>query len=124
MVPVGEALQRLESDGLVESRPRSGTVVDAFREDVRGHYVVREALETQAARLFAEKATAAAELWMAAVLDEAYADPCRASTTPSSMHWLSPSHCRVCGLPGAAGGHREEPRADSQLAVQRRGRLP
>jgi len=57
-VPVSEALQRLELEGLLESRPRAGTRVRIpTQEDVRGHYVVREALETQAARLFAELAT-------------------------------------------------------------------
>lgn len=78
MVPVAEALQRLEVDGLVESRPRSGTTVRRpTREDIRGHYVIREALETQAARLFAEHATAAerTELRQAAVrLDQAFTD--------------------------------------------------
>lgn len=78
IVPVGEALQRLETEGLVESRPRSGTTVcRPSRADIRGHYVVREALETQAARLFAEHATPQqrAELRkLAARLDRAYAD--------------------------------------------------
>jgi DNA-binding GntR family transcriptional regulator len=59
-LPVSEALLRLEFEGLLESRPRAGTRVRIpSREDVRGHYVVREALEMQAARLFAEVATAA-----------------------------------------------------------------
>ncbi|MFB3825241.1 MAG: GntR family transcriptional regulator [Bryobacteraceae bacterium] len=59
LLPVAEALQRLEHEGLVESRPRSGTRVRVPNPDeIRGHYVVREALETQAARLFAEKSTA------------------------------------------------------------------
>jgi DNA-binding GntR family transcriptional regulator len=58
LIPVAEALQRLEREGLVESRPRSGTRVRVPTADqVRGHYIVREALETQAARLFAERAT-------------------------------------------------------------------
>jgi DNA-binding GntR family transcriptional regulator len=57
-LPVSEALQRLEAEGYLESRPRAGTRVRIpSAEDVRGHYVVREALETQAARLFAEVAT-------------------------------------------------------------------
>ena len=59
LVPVSEALQRLEFEGLLESRPRAGTRVKIPTEqDVRGHYVVREALEVQAAKLFAEVATA------------------------------------------------------------------
>ena len=58
MLPIGEALQRLEADGLIESRPRVGTRVRIPTEDdVRGHYVLREALETMSARLFAERAT-------------------------------------------------------------------
>src|ERR1700704_5145878 len=58
-LPVSEALLRLEFEGLLESRPRAGTRVRIpSREDVRGHYVVREALEAQAARLFSTVATA------------------------------------------------------------------
>lgn len=58
MLPVSEALQRLEFEGLLESRPRAGTRVRIPTEqDVRGHYVVREALEVQAAKLFAAVAT-------------------------------------------------------------------
>ncbi len=59
-LPVSEALLRLEFEGLLESRPRAGTRVRIpTREDVVGHYVVREALEGQAAMLFAQTATAA-----------------------------------------------------------------
>lgn len=58
--PVSEALLHLERDGLVESRPRVGTRVRIpTRQDVEDRSLVREALETQAARLFAERATAA-----------------------------------------------------------------
>src|SRR5579871_2073238 len=57
-LPVSEALLRLEFEGLLESRPRAGTRVRIpSREDVRGHYIVREALEVQAARLFTEMAS-------------------------------------------------------------------
>ncbi len=59
LVPVAEALQRLEAEGLVESRPRIGTrVCRPTAEDIRGRYEVREALESQVARLFAEKSSA------------------------------------------------------------------
>jgi len=58
-LPVSEALLRLEFEGLLESRPRAGTRVRIpSREDVRGHYIVREALEVQAAKLFSVVATA------------------------------------------------------------------
>ena len=57
-LPVSEALMRLELEGLLESRPRAGTRVRIpSRDDVQGHYIVREALEAQAARLFAKLAT-------------------------------------------------------------------
>jgi len=56
-LPVTEALIRLENEGLLESRPRAGTRVRVpTRQDVEGHYVVREALEVQAAMLFSERA--------------------------------------------------------------------
>ena len=58
LLPVSEAFQRLEFEGLLESRARAGTRVRIPTEqDVRGHYVVREALEVESARLFAEAAT-------------------------------------------------------------------
>jgi len=57
-LPVSEALLRLEIEGLLESRPRAGTRVRIpSPEDVQGHYVVREALEVQAAMRFTQVAT-------------------------------------------------------------------
>lgn len=57
-LPISEAIQRLESEGLVESRPRVGTRVRVpTAQDLRDTYIVREALETQSARLFCEKAS-------------------------------------------------------------------
>jgi DNA-binding GntR family transcriptional regulator len=59
-LPITEAMQRLEVEGLVESRPRIGTRVRIPTEqDIRNSYVIREALESQAARLCAEQITAA-----------------------------------------------------------------
>jgi DNA-binding GntR family transcriptional regulator len=60
LVPVAEALRRLEDDRLVESRARAGTRVRVHTaEDVRQLYELREALETQSARLFCQRAIAA-----------------------------------------------------------------
>ena len=57
-LPVSEALLRLEFEGMLESRPRAGTRVRIpSPEDVKGHYLVREILEAEAARRFAEHAT-------------------------------------------------------------------
>lgn len=59
LLPVAEALHRLEFEGLLESRPRAGTRVRIpSHEDVKGHYVVREALEVQAAMRVARAASA------------------------------------------------------------------
>jgi DNA-binding GntR family transcriptional regulator len=59
-LPVTEALLRLEFEGLLESRPRAGTRVRIpSPEDVEGNYVVRQALETQAAMLCSQMATPA-----------------------------------------------------------------
>lgn len=59
-LPVTEALRRLETEGLIESRPRIGTRVRIPSEqDIRDSNVIREALESQAARLCAQRITAA-----------------------------------------------------------------
>jgi len=58
IVPVAQALQRLEIEGLVESRPRAGTRVKAPNEDeIRERFELRQALECQSARLCAERST-------------------------------------------------------------------
>jgi DNA-binding GntR family transcriptional regulator len=58
--PITEALQQLEIEGLVESAPRVGTRVRVpTRQDVEDRAMVREALEMQSSRLFAERATPA-----------------------------------------------------------------
>ena len=58
-LPVTEALKCLETEGLVESRPRIGTRVRIPSEqDIRDSNVIREALESQAARLCAQNITA------------------------------------------------------------------
>jgi DNA-binding GntR family transcriptional regulator len=71
VLPVSEALKRLEEDGLVESRPRAGTRVRVPSEpDVHDLYELREALESQAARLFAERATPAQRRGLRRLADE------------------------------------------------------
>ena len=58
LLPVAQALRQLESDKLVESRPRAGTRVRVpNKEEVRGRCTVREALEAQSARLCCVRAT-------------------------------------------------------------------
>jgi DNA-binding GntR family transcriptional regulator len=57
-LPISQAIERLEYEELVESLPRVGTrVTMPTPQDIREHNILREALECQAARLFAEKAS-------------------------------------------------------------------
>jgi len=58
LLPVAEALQRLENEGLVESQSRVGTrVCLPTAQDIRDRYEIREALESQAARLYSQRAS-------------------------------------------------------------------
>jgi DNA-binding GntR family transcriptional regulator len=58
LVPVNEAMSRLENEYLIENSPRVGTKVRIpSPQDIRGFWAVREGLETQAARLYARVAT-------------------------------------------------------------------
>lgn len=98
VVPVTDALQRLESEGLVESRPRVGTRVRVpTAQDIRGHYVVREALESQSARLFAQKATADERqelLRLAQHLDALYAAPSPCEADLDQLFRVHQAHFR------------------------------
>jgi DNA-binding GntR family transcriptional regulator len=98
VVPVADALQRLENEGLIESRPRVGTRVRVpSAQDIRGHYVVREALESQSARLFAERATAEERdeiKRMAARLDAMYAEHAGDTHSPDEWFRLHQEHLR------------------------------
>ena len=53
LAPVQQAISRLAAEGLLEIQPRRGTRVRVIQhEDVRGHLILREALECQAARMY------------------------------------------------------------------------
>lgn len=67
-LPISDAIRRLEQEGLVESKPRVGTRVRIpTAQDVRDCYILREALECEAARLFAEKASSQERLELQAM---------------------------------------------------------
>jgi DNA-binding GntR family transcriptional regulator len=76
LLPVMEAMLRLEVEGFLESRPRAGTRIRIpTLEDVEGHFIIREALETQSAKLYTQSATEserAAMEKLAVRVDEAY----------------------------------------------------
>jgi GntR family transcriptional regulator, rspAB operon transcriptional repressor len=92
-LPISEALQRLENEGLVESRPRAGTRVRVpTADEVRGRYVVREALEAESARLCCEHADFQQRLelrHMAGQIDTLYA---RTATTEADSDFLHIVH--------------------------------
>ncbi len=53
VAPVLEAMLRLEHEGFLETTPRKGTQVRVFTEaDIKGHLLIKEALECVAARLY------------------------------------------------------------------------
>ena len=56
IAPVREALMKLTMEGFVETIPRKGTIVKAInREDIYGRFILREAIECQAARMYCGK---------------------------------------------------------------------
>lgn len=58
LLPISQAFRQLESEKLLESRPRAGTRVRIPQpEEIRGRCIVREALEAQSARLCSVNAT-------------------------------------------------------------------
>lgn len=71
-IPLREAMQRLQQDGLVVVVPRQGAIVSPFTvDDVRDLFDVRESLEVLAARLAAERADQQGLDALAAQLDTA-----------------------------------------------------
>ncbi len=55
--PVRDALRRLESEGLVETRRRKIFTLELSADDISDQYALREAVETLAVRLAIERAT-------------------------------------------------------------------
>jgi DNA-binding GntR family transcriptional regulator len=98
-LPISAALQRLENEGLLESRPRVGTRVRTPTPDeVRGRYVVREALEAQSARLCCERATFQERIElrrMAAHLDSLYARSVAAELDPTFENAVHQNHMNL-----------------------------
>lgn len=71
-IPLREAIQRLQQEGLVVVVPRQGAIVSPFTvDDVRDLFDVRESLEVLAARLAAERAGKEGLDALAAQLDTA-----------------------------------------------------
>ena len=110
-VPVGDAISRLETEGLIESRPRAGTRVRiAAAEEVRGNYVLREALETHSARLFTEGAT-----------------PALRSRVVRAAEWIDTAYQALAAMPEySAASHARVERAHNafHLLIAKATRVP
>ncbi|MBL8227546.1 MAG: GntR family transcriptional regulator [Bryobacterales bacterium] len=95
-LPVSQALRRLESEGFLESRPRAGTRVRVpLAKDIEERYEIREALETQAARLFSLKATPAQRremVRMAEQLDAMFAKAAEGQPDPEFLFAVHSFH--------------------------------
>lgn len=109
ILPVAEALQRLQNEGIVESQPRVGTRVRVpTAADIKERYEIREALETQTARLFCRAATPAdhAELLrMAEEVDALYARGLNTGESdPDFVYLVQDTHARFHLFIAKVGG--------------------
>jgi DNA-binding GntR family transcriptional regulator len=99
LFPISSALQRLRDEGLLEGRPRSGTRVKIpTHQDIQDRYILREALESQAARLFSLRAVAHERVelqQLAADLDARQASLVYSNGDPKAR-WVELYHYNVC----------------------------
>ena len=94
-LPVSEALLRLEFEGLLESRPRAGTRVRIpSREDVRGHYIVREALGSSS-RQTVRRGRMRRRSDRTAEAGDRASMPCRFPNSPSTLPAHEKLHRRI-----------------------------
>jgi DNA-binding GntR family transcriptional regulator len=94
--PIREALRQLEQDGLVEYRPRRGTIVATLTRDrLLQTYAVRAVLEGLAAALAAEHATDAQLDELRALLEEMEAHS-RADDMSAMLRADVQFHERIC----------------------------
>ncbi len=109
VVPISDALQRLSTEGLIESWPRVGTRVKIpTSQEIRGHYVVREALETQSARLFSQKSTQEEQKEireLAEMLDRLYRNGDTEESSKESLFSLHQLHQRFHMRIAECAGH-------------------
>ena len=99
VLPVADALRRLQEDGLLETRARAGTRVRVPTDaDVRHLYELREALESQSARLFAERSTPAERLALersARALDRQFARLAKSGEDPALRFAVHRRHVQL-----------------------------
>jgi len=90
LIPVSDAVQRLTQEGFLTTRRRRGTFVSSpGLEDVRGQFLLREAIECQCARLYCGKRVSAARRQLrplARAVDQAAAAGKSISTEDLAFH--------------------------------------
>ena len=110
VLPVTDALRRLEADGLVESRARAGTRVRVpSARDIRDLYELREALESQAARLFTTRATLARRVELTTLAEQVDRLFRQLATRPDDTSFRFKVHSRHVRLHLHIAEHAESP---------------
>lgn len=93
--PVREAIRRLGSEGFVTILPRKGAIVTSLSlEGIREIYEIREALESQAARLAATRGTDEHFRKMQEILDR-YAEAVKANDTQAIVELDTEFHATL-----------------------------
>ena len=101
VIPVIEALKRLEDDRLVESKPQWGSFVTVPTLDkIRQSYQLREAIECQSARYLSEHMTAEQEAVLWALATELDTVPYNENTVQNTSDTHLNFHTRLTEFTG------------------------
>lgn len=101
VIPVIEALKKLEEDRLVESKPQWGSFVTVpTLEKIRQSYQLREAIECQSARILAEGMTAEQKAVLMAIATELDTVPYERDTAIDSQNSHVLFHTKLTDFTG------------------------
>ena len=101
VIPVIEALKRLESDSLVESKPQWGSFVTVpTLEKIRQNYQLREAIECQSARILAGTMTLEQKAVLMEIATELDTVPYTPDTVVDSRNSHQMFHTRLTAFTG------------------------
>ena len=101
VIPVIEALKKLEDDRLVESKPQWGSFVTVpTLEKIKHSYQLREAIECQSARILAEHMTTAQQAQLMSIATELDTIPYTQDTVVDSRNSHVLFHTRLTEFTG------------------------
>lgn len=101
VIPVIEALKRLEEDRLVESKPQWGSFVTVpTLEKIKESYQLREAIECQSARILAEHMTAEQKAVLMTIATELDTVPYKKETVIDSRDSHMMFHTKLTDFTG------------------------